>query len=65
MDDASCLTEISIWQPITLLNVDNKIITKLMGRRIEQTIQKLFHTDQTGLSREGARYFLLLLKHQT
>jgi len=63
MDDA-CLTKISIWQPITLLNVDNKILTKLMGRRIEQTIQKLFPTDQTGLSREGARYFSFLLNHE-
>jgi len=46
--DDACLTEKSNWRPITLLNVDYKIIAKVIGRRIEQILHKVFHPDQTG-----------------
>ena len=39
--DDACLTEISNWRPITLLNVDYKIIAKVIGRRIEQILRKV------------------------
>jgi len=46
--DDACLTEISNWRPITLLNVDYKIIAKVIGRRIEQILHKVIRPDQTG-----------------
>ena len=35
-------------RPITLLNVDYKIIEKVIAERIQKVIHKLIHTDQTG-----------------
>ena len=46
--DDACLTEISNWRPITLLNVDYKIIAKEIGRRIEQILHKVSHPGKTG-----------------
>ena len=36
------------WKPITLLNVDYKIVSKAIARRIEPMLPKLVHPDQTG-----------------
>ena len=36
------------WRPITLLNVDYKIASKAIARRIEPMLPKLVHPDQTG-----------------
>ena len=36
------------WRPITLLNVDYKILTKLLARRLSSYMSKLIYTDQTG-----------------
>ena len=44
----SDLTEVSSWRPITLLNVDYKILTKIIAKRIESSLPKLIHSDQTG-----------------
>ena len=42
------LLDLSNWRPITLLNVDLKIASKAIAKRIEPTIPNLIHSDQTG-----------------
>ena len=42
------LLELQNWRPITLLNVDCKIATKAIAKRIEQYLPTLIHCDQTG-----------------
>ena len=42
------LNEITSWRPITLLNVDYKILAKIIATRIEPSLPSLIHTDQTG-----------------
>lgn len=46
--DENNLTTLSNWRPITLLNVDYKIFTKVIAKRIELVLPKLIHSDQTG-----------------
>ena len=46
--DDSDLTELSNWRPLTLLNVDYKILAKAIGQRIESKLSSLIHPDQTG-----------------
>jgi len=45
-EDGSLL-ELSNWRPVTLLNVDCKIATKAIAKRIEPLFPNLVHTDQT------------------
>ena len=42
------LLELKNWRPITLLNVDLKIATKAIAKRLESVLTKLIHPDQTG-----------------
>ena len=42
------LNEITCWRPITLLNVDYKILSRIMATRIEPSLPSLIHSDQTG-----------------
>ena len=44
----SSLFDLSNWRPITLLNVDYKILTKTIARRIEPTLPNIIHSDQSG-----------------
>ena len=44
----SCLIDLSNWRPITLLNVDYKILTKTIARRIEPVLPNILHSDQSG-----------------
>ena len=37
----------SSYRPISLLNVDYKILTKLLSRRLEKCLEKIVHIDQT------------------
>ena len=46
--DENNLTTLSNWRPITLLNVDYKILAKVIAKRIESVLPKLIHSDQTG-----------------
>ena len=43
------LKELSNWRPISsLLNIDYKILTKALAKRIEKYLPKLINSDQTG-----------------
>ena len=44
----SCLIDLSNWRRITLLNVDCKILTKTIARRIEPVLPNIIHSDQSG-----------------
>ena len=46
-EDGSLL-ELQNWRPITLINVDCKIATKAIAKRIEPYLPTLIHSDQTG-----------------
>jgi len=46
------LSELSGWRPITLLNVDYKILAKTIAKRIEPFLPKLIHSDQTGFVKD-------------
>lgn len=44
------------YRPLSLLNVDYKVLTKLLALRLETVIPKLIHPDQTGFvkNRQGS-----------
>ena len=42
------MLELSNWIPVTLLNVEFKIATKAIAKRIEPLLPNLIHSDQTG-----------------
>ena len=44
----SDLLDLQNWRPITLLNIDYKIASKTLAKRIENVLPKLVHSDQTG-----------------
>ena len=46
--DENNLMTLSNWRPVTLLNVDYKILAKVIAMRIEPVLPKLIHPDQTG-----------------
>ena len=46
--DENNLMVLSNWRPITLLNVDYKILARAIAKRIEPKLPKLVHSDQTG-----------------
>ena len=46
--EESALRELKNWHPITLLNVDYKIASKAIAKRIEPMLPHLIHADQTG-----------------
>ena len=50
----SDLLDLQNWRPITLLNIDYKIASKTLAKRIETVLPKLVYSDQTGFMK--ARY---------
>ena len=46
------LLELQNWRPITLLNVDYKIASKTIARRIESVLQSVIHPDQSGFVKD-------------
>ena len=49
-EDGSLLE--SNWRPNTLLNVDCKVATKAIAKRIELLLPNLVHSDQTGFIKD-------------
>ena len=42
------LSDLKNWRPISLLNIDYKILLKALAKRMEQHLPKQIHYDQTG-----------------
>ena len=48
LDKGSDRTQLKNWRPLSLLNVDYKIVSKVVATRIKQTLSQLINTDQAG-----------------
>ena len=46
------ITSLENWRPISLLNVDYKIATKVIANRVNSAISTIIHNSQTGFIKE-------------
>lgn len=51
--------ECSSYRPISLLNVDSKILSKMLASRLEVTLPSIISTDQTGFIKSRQSFFNL------
>ena len=49
--------EIANWRPITLLNIDYKLLTKTLGQRLKKVFPGLIHKDQNGFVPGGSIFY--------
>ena len=42
------LTDLKSWRPLSILNTDYKILTKVLGNRLKTVLQDIISTDQVG-----------------
>ena len=49
--------ELANWRPITLLNVDYKLLTKTLGQRLKKVLPSLIGKEQNGFVPGGSIYF--------
>ena len=49
--------DIANWRPITLLNVDYKVLTKTLGQRLKTVLPSLINKDQNGFVPGGNIFF--------
>ena len=49
--------DIEYWRPITLLNIDYRLLTKTLGQRLKTVLPTLIHKNQNGLVPGGSIFF--------
>ena len=49
--------DIANWRPITLLNIDYKLLTKTLGQRLKNVLPGLIHKDQNGFIPGGNIFY--------